>query len=226
MNNLVNLTGLNYDKKSIKNISPCQYGTDSKVLISAIGSATFLIALAMSLNTTKCIEVQIPGGGSIKNCAQAIGPSPSSSRSPPSTTSPTVIVPSGPHVTTNKSSPPVSQARNSNCSTSCITNITSAADLIGGWKVNGITQGYPLSAFINFRENGTYQISGNIMNLANGSQKFIYSGNYKFNKENKVLLLTSTSGKSSSYYLKNATESSFSASNLGTNEYYDYVRRY
>lgn len=35
-------------------------------------SATFLIALAMAITTPKCLDIQLPGGGKINNCAEGV----------------------------------------------------------------------------------------------------------------------------------------------------------
>lgn len=43
---------------------------DTKVIITVVVSGTFLIALGMALMTPKCLDVQLPGGGKINNCAQ------------------------------------------------------------------------------------------------------------------------------------------------------------
>ncbi|HXW12312.1 MAG TPA: hypothetical protein VD694_06085, partial [Nitrososphaeraceae archaeon] len=32
----------------------------------------FLIALAMAITTPKCLDIQLPGGGKINNCAEGV----------------------------------------------------------------------------------------------------------------------------------------------------------
>jgi hypothetical protein len=176
---------------------------EAKVIITIVISATFLIALAMALATPKCLDIQVPGGGKINNCAQGYPP--------------TTIPPALSSVSSNITSPDAHFFHRH--------YYQHPTYLEGVWNLTGTSNGYPISGQIKFGINNAYQISGKLSNIKNGNVfPFYYLGKYSLDKNNNTLSLTTNTGIKTTYHLANIEKDSLSVSNPTTSEYYTYTR--
>ena len=218
-------------------------------------SGTFLVVLAMAINTPRCLDIQLPGGGKINNCVEGVpktaqidtGLGTQDMLARLNITVPTAPLMmfnlegggggggenmtvggnmSGGNMSGSGEGRPVNLSELLNVEPVPISaNYSLNTELIGKWNMTGTSNGYQLSAEIQFFPFGTYQISGKLLGLPNGNiQPFDYTGNYSADAMDQELILTSNTGVETTYKLSDIENTSFSASNGKTSEQYTFTR--
>jgi hypothetical protein len=89
--------------------------------------------------------------------------------------------------------------------------------------LTGYSTDNPVFSEVTFRTNGSYELTGMILHDGHKAS-FHNSGIYKFINEGSMLLFVTMEGEQIIYTLENIKQSSFSASNPNSIEYYNFIK--